>query len=30
MADWYAPLRLLLTLIAGVSMTSLFLHALTH
>lgn len=30
MADWYAPLRLLLTLIAGVSMTSLFMHALTH
>jgi hypothetical protein len=30
MAAWYAPLRLLLTIIAGLSMTSLLLHALTH
>ena len=30
MAAWYAPLRLLLTIIADLSMTSLLLHALTH
>ena len=30
MAAWYAPLRLLLTAVAGLSMTSLLVHALTH
>ena len=30
MAAWYAPLRLLLTTVASLSMTSLLLHALTH
>ena len=30
MATWYAPLRLLLTVVAGLSMTSLLVHALTH
>jgi hypothetical protein len=30
LADWYAPLRLLLTIIAALSMTSLLVHVLTH
>ena len=30
MADWYGPLRLLLTIIAALSMTSLLVHVLTH
>ena len=30
MATWYAPLRLLLTVVACLSMTSLLVHALTH
>lgn len=30
LAAWYAPLRLLLTLIACLSMASLLVHALTH
>ena len=30
LAEWYAPLRLLLTIIAALSMTSLLLHVLTH
>jgi F0F1-type ATP synthase membrane subunit c/vacuolar-type H+-ATPase subunit K len=30
LADWYAPLRLLLTIIAAAAMTSMLMHALTH
>ena len=30
LAAWYAPLRLLLTAIAAMSMTSMLVHALTH
>ena len=30
LADWYAPLRLLLTIIAAAAMTSMLVHALTH
>ena len=30
LAEWYAPLRLLLTIIAALSMTSLLVHVLTH
>ena len=30
LTDWYAPLRLLLTAIAALSMTSILVHVLTH
>jgi len=30
MAAWYAPLRLVLTSVAGLAMTSLLFHSLTH
>lgn len=30
LADWYAPLRLLLTILAALSMTSILGHVLTH
>ena len=30
LAQWYAPLRLLLTIIAAGSMTSMLVHTLTH
>jgi hypothetical protein len=30
MVAWYAPLRLVLTLVAGLCMSSLLLHALTQ
>ena len=30
LVDWYAPLRILLTLIAALSMASILVHALTH
>ena len=30
LVDWYAPLRILLTIIAALSMTSILVHVLTH
>ena len=30
LVDWYAPLRILLTIIAALSMASILVHALTH
>ncbi|MGB0478543.1 MAG: DUF3429 domain-containing protein [Parvibaculales bacterium] len=30
LADWYAPLRILLTAIAALSMASILVHVLTH
>lgn len=30
LADWYAPLRILLTALAALSMTSILVHVLTH
>jgi hypothetical protein len=30
LVDWYGPLRILLTIIAALSMASILVHALTH